>query len=142
MRNTLTSIYAGLIVTAAITVIGFEAVATARPSAGSSVEIVNRMRKGDRLPLVQTNVPRAAANKSRLPEGCDRPPRRLGGVWCRTKFQYCRWPLAWVVVSTHRCGRVAIGPEQPGGISILIGRTSSWYGKSLLPPGSPPNLIT
>ena len=71
MRNTLTSIYAGLIVTAAITVIGFEAVATARPSAGSSVEIVNRMRKGDRLPLVQTNVPRAPANESRLPEGCD-----------------------------------------------------------------------
>ena len=65
-------------------------------------------------------------------------PNRHGGG----DSQYCRWSPACVVVSKHRCGRVAIGPEQPGGISILIGRTSSWYGNSLLPPGSPPNLMT
>jgi len=69
--HTLTSICGVLFLAAVSTVIGSEGIATARPDAGSSVEIVNRSRKGDRLPLVQINVPRAPAYDSRLPDGCD-----------------------------------------------------------------------
>jgi hypothetical protein len=69
--HTLTSICGGLIFAAVITVIGFEGIATARPDAGSSVQIVNRMQKGDRLPLVQINAPRVPVYDSRLPDGCD-----------------------------------------------------------------------
>jgi hypothetical protein len=58
--HTLASIYGGLILAAVSTVIGFEGIATARPHVGPSpAEIVNRARKGDRLPLVQVNIPPA-----------------------------------------------------------------------------------
>jgi hypothetical protein len=67
--HTLTSICGGLIVAALTTVIGFEGIATARSDVGSSVEIVNRTRKADRLPVVQINVPRALAYD--VPDGCD-----------------------------------------------------------------------
>jgi hypothetical protein len=40
-------------------------------------------------------------------------------------YQYSRRLPAGVTGSKHRCGRVAIGPEQPGSMSILFGRTSS-----------------
>ena len=69
--HTFTSVCAGLIVAALTTAIGFEGIATARPNASSGVEIVNRLRKGDRLPVVQTDVQRAPTYNSGLPEGCD-----------------------------------------------------------------------
>jgi hypothetical protein len=65
------SICDGLILAALTTVIGFEGIATARPDVGSSVEIVNRTRKADRLPMVQINMPRAPAYDARLPDGCE-----------------------------------------------------------------------
>jgi hypothetical protein len=48
-------------------------VATARSGAHQSVELVDRTGKGDRLQLVQPriNVPRAAAARAALPDGCD-----------------------------------------------------------------------
>jgi hypothetical protein len=48
-------------------------IATARSGVEHSVEIVNRARKGDRLPLVQPQIngPRATASASTLPDGCD-----------------------------------------------------------------------
>jgi hypothetical protein len=69
--NILTSICGGLILAAVATVIGLEGIAIARPDVRSSVEIVNRTRKGDRLPLFQITVPRAPAYDSTLPDGCD-----------------------------------------------------------------------
>jgi hypothetical protein len=69
--DTLTSICGGLILVAVLTAISFEGIATARPDTGSFVEIVDRTRKGDRLPLVQINAPRAHVPDSRLPDGCD-----------------------------------------------------------------------
>jgi hypothetical protein len=69
--HTLTSICSGLILAVLTTVIGFDGIATARPEVGSSVEIVNRTRKADRLPMVQINVPRAPAYDARLPDGCE-----------------------------------------------------------------------
>lgn len=68
---TLTSICGGFILAAISTVIGLEGNATARPDPGSSIEIVNRTRKGDRPPPVQNIVPRTADYDSRLPDGCD-----------------------------------------------------------------------
>jgi hypothetical protein len=71
-RHTLASIYGGLILAAVSTVIGVEGIATARPDVGpSAAEIVNRARKGDRLPLVQINIPPAHGYDARLPDGCD-----------------------------------------------------------------------
>ena len=55
-------------------VIGFEpSAATTRSDVDYSVQIVNRTRKGDRLPLVQPqiNVPLAPASDSKLADGCD-----------------------------------------------------------------------
>ena len=60
--HTLRSICGGVILAAISTVIGLEGIATARPDAGSSMEIVNRTRKGDRLSPVQIVVPRARAS--------------------------------------------------------------------------------
>ena len=67
----LMSICGGLILAAVATVIGLEGIALARPDARSSMEIVNRTRKGDRLPLVQITVLRASTYDSELPDGCD-----------------------------------------------------------------------
>jgi hypothetical protein len=69
--HTLTSICGGLILAALTTVIGFQGIATARQDVASSVEIVNRTRKADRLPMVQIDVPRAPAYDARLPDGCE-----------------------------------------------------------------------
>jgi hypothetical protein len=48
-------------------------VATARSGVHRSVDVMDRTRKGDRLPLVQPriDVPRAAASGPKLPDGCD-----------------------------------------------------------------------
>jgi hypothetical protein len=51
--------------------------------------------------------------------------KRRRGMVVVGDYQYCRRLPAWVAASKHRCGRVAIGPEQRGGMSILFGRTSS-----------------
>ena len=51
-----------------------------------------------------------------------------------------RLPVERDLAASLRAGRNR--SSAAGGISILIGRTSSWYGNSLLPPGSPPNLMT
>jgi hypothetical protein len=69
--RTLTSIFSGLILAALTTIIGFDGIATAHPDVGSSVEIVNRTRKADRLPMVQINVPHAPVYDARLPDGCE-----------------------------------------------------------------------
>jgi|RhiMethySRZTD1v2_1073278.scaffolds.fasta_scaffold1198992_1 hypothetical protein len=73
--HTLRSNYGGVILAAISAVIGLDGIATARPDAGSSsMEIVNRTRKGDRLPQVQITVPRVAdhhSHDSRLPDGCE-----------------------------------------------------------------------
>jgi hypothetical protein len=55
-------------------VVGFESsIATARSGLDSSMEIVNRTRKGDRLPLIQPqiNMPRTIASDSKLADGCE-----------------------------------------------------------------------
>jgi hypothetical protein len=69
-KHTLTAICAGLILAGTVTMIGFKAIASARPEDGS-LQIVNRNQKGDRLPLAQINVPRAPVSDASLPEGCD-----------------------------------------------------------------------
>jgi hypothetical protein len=61
----------GVILATISIVIGFEEIATARPGVSASIEIVNRTRKADRLPLIQINVPRAPSYDSKLPDGCD-----------------------------------------------------------------------
>ena len=100
-------------------------------------------RRGeDPLHLVDPAEVGAADEESRCAVASSRFTAGAAAWQCVPDCQYCRWSPAWVVVAKHRCGRVAIGPKQPAGISILIGRTSNWYGNSLLPPGSPPNLMT
>ena len=61
----------GVILATISIVIGFEEIATARPGVSASIEIVNRTRKADRLPLIQINVPRTPSYDSKLPDGCD-----------------------------------------------------------------------
>jgi hypothetical protein len=68
--HTLTSIYGGLILAGIATMIGFEGIASAQPE-DSSLQIVNRTQKGDRLPLAQIDVPRVPVSDASLPEGCD-----------------------------------------------------------------------
>jgi hypothetical protein len=68
--HTLTSICGGFILAGIATMIGFEGIASARPEDGS-LQIVNRIQKGDRLPLDQIDVPRAPVSDASLPEGCD-----------------------------------------------------------------------
>jgi hypothetical protein len=67
----LTSICSGLILVALATVIGFDGIASAHPDVGSSLAIVNRTRKADRLPIIQVNEPGASVYDARLPDGCE-----------------------------------------------------------------------
>ena len=69
--RTLTSFCSGLILVALTTVIGFDGTASAHPDVGSSVEVVNRTRKADRLPTVHVHVPRAPVSDARLLDGCE-----------------------------------------------------------------------
>jgi len=43
----------------------------AHSGVGTSMEIVDRAHKGDRLPLAQVDVRRTPARDVRLPDGCD-----------------------------------------------------------------------
>ena len=69
--RTLTSFCSGLILVALTTVIGFDGAASAHPDIGSSVEVVNRTRKADQLPIMQVNQPRASVYDARLLDGCE-----------------------------------------------------------------------
>ena len=67
------SVCAALLIMIATAISVESSIATARSGIDTSVEFVDRARKGDRLPLVQAriDVPRARASGATLPDGCD-----------------------------------------------------------------------
>jgi hypothetical protein len=67
------SVCAAVLVMVSMAISLESSIATARSGPDAFVEMVNRTRKGDRLPLVQRqlNGPRVTASPSTLPDGCD-----------------------------------------------------------------------
>jgi hypothetical protein len=69
--RTLASICSGLMLAALTTVVGFDGIATAYSDVSSSLGLVNRTQKADRLPTVRINLPRAPVYDASLPDGCE-----------------------------------------------------------------------
>jgi hypothetical protein len=67
------SVCAAVLVKLAMVISLESSMATARSGLHPSVDIVDRTRKGDRLPLTRSriDVPRATASSATLPDGCD-----------------------------------------------------------------------
>ena len=67
------SVCAAVLVMLAMVISLESSMATARSGVHPSVDVVDRTRKGDRLPLARPriDVPRTTASSAALPDGCD-----------------------------------------------------------------------